>query len=80
MGAAVFAIGASLVVLVAVVAVLGLPLYCIVDAASRQSTDFEAADSNKTLWIVLPFVFGVLAAVVYLGVIRPKVKAAARNR
>jgi hypothetical protein len=35
MGAAVFAVGGTLVVLVAVVAVLGLPLYCIVDAASR---------------------------------------------
>lgn len=52
-----------------------LPLYCIIDAASRSSEVFERADSNKTLWIVLPFVFGILAAIVYLAAVRPKLKA-----
>lgn len=55
-----------------------LPLYCIIDAVSRSSQDFERADSNKTLWIVLPFVFGIFAAIVYLVAVQPKLRAAAR--
>ena len=51
-----------------------LPLFCVIDAASRNSQDFVRADSNKTLWIVLPLVFGFLAAIVYLVAIRPKLK------
>jgi hypothetical protein len=54
---------------------VGLPLYCIIDAARRSSQDFVLADSNKTLWVVQPFVFGFLAALVYLAVIRPKLTA-----
>ena len=54
---------------------VGLPLFCIIDAATRSSEDFVKADSNKTLWVVLPFVFGILAAMVYLAVIRPKLIA-----
>lgn len=64
----------------AVVLLVAMPLFCICDAASRSSTSFEAADSNKTLWIVLPFIFGLLAAVVYLGVVRPKLKAGTVNQ
>jgi hypothetical protein len=56
-------------------AVLVLPLYCVIDAATRSSQDFLRADSNKTLWIVLPLIFGILAAIVYLAAIRPKLKA-----
>jgi hypothetical protein len=58
-------------------ALIGLPLFCIIDAAQRSSLDFQRADSNKVLWIVLPLLFGVLAAIVYLVAVRPNVKAAA---
>ena len=61
----------SLVLVLALV-----PLFCIIDAATRASDDFRRADSNKTLWIVLLFVFHILAAIVYLAAIRPRVKAA----
>lgn len=74
------AIGAVIIVLLVIVALVMLPLFCIIDAATRQSTDFEAADSNKTLWIVLPFIFGLLAAIVYLVAIRPKVIAVGNHR
>jgi hypothetical protein len=58
-------------------ALIVLPLFCIIDAAQRSSLDFQRAGSNKVLWIILPFVFGVLAAIVYLVAVRPNVKAAA---
>jgi uncharacterized membrane protein HdeD (DUF308 family) len=61
-----------------IVALLALPLYTIIDAATKSSDAFRAADSNKTLWIVLPFFFGFLAAIVYLTAIRPKLKAASQ--
>ncbi len=61
------------------VALALLPLFCIVDAARRSSLDFERADSNKTLWIVLLFIFHFLAAIVYLTAIRPRVKTAGRT-
>ncbi len=67
-------LAAVLFVLVFIV-LLVLPLYCVIDAAKRSSVAFEKADSNKTLWIVLPLVFGILAGVVYLAAVRPKVKA-----
>ncbi|MHB1172427.1 MAG: hypothetical protein ACYCZY_08010 [Lacisediminihabitans sp.] len=66
---------ALLVFVIVAIAFFVLPLYCIIDAASHSSENFEKADSNKTLWIVLPFVFGILAAIVYLVAVRPKLKA-----
>ena len=66
---------APVVVLATVTVLFALPLSCIIDAASRSSADFVQTDSNKTLWIVLPFFFGILAAIVYLAAIRPKLKA-----
>ena len=56
-----------------VIVLLAMPLYCVIDAAMRSSRAFESADSNKTLWIVLPLVFGFIAAIVYLVAVRPKV-------
>jgi hypothetical protein len=64
-----------LLVLIMLLVEVGLPLFCIIDAATRSSEDFVKADSNKTLWVVLPFVFGILAAIVYLAVIRAKLIA-----
>jgi hypothetical protein len=64
-----------LLVLIMLFVAVGLPLFCIIDAATRSSEDFVKTDSNKTLWVVLPFVFGILAAIVYLAVIRPKLMA-----
>ncbi|MHB1209142.1 MAG: hypothetical protein ACYC1I_05485 [Acidimicrobiales bacterium] len=76
-GPAITIIALAMFVVVAF-AFFALPLYCIIDAESRSSEDFERADNNKTLWIVLPFVFGILAAIVYLVAVRPKLKLGAR--
>jgi hypothetical protein len=65
------------------VLVVGLvvPIWAIVDAASRPSGAFSAAGSSKTMWIVLIVVgwlvtglIGIILAVVYLASIRPRVR------
>jgi hypothetical protein len=70
-----------IVVMVAVVGLL-VPIWAIVDAASRPTSAFVAAGSSKTMWITLIVVFwlvtgivGFVLACVYLASIRPRVKA-----
>jgi len=64
------------------IASLVVPIWAIVDAASRPSGAFNAAGSSKALWITLIAVFSLLTGVlglilgcVYLGSIRPRVRA-----
>jgi hypothetical protein len=71
----------SIFVLIAL-ATLAVSIWAIVDAASRPSGAFAAAGSNKTMWIVLVAVgwvvtgvLGLILACVYLGSIRPRVRA-----
>jgi hypothetical protein len=61
---------------------LVVPIWAIVDAASRPSAAFTAAGSSKALWITLIAVFwlltgvvGLILACVYLASIRPRVRA-----
>jgi hypothetical protein len=69
---------------VAVIGIVGLvvPIWAIVDAASRPSGAFAAAGSSKGMWIALILVFwlltgliGLILACVYLAAIRPRVRA-----
>jgi hypothetical protein len=82
MNAAVFrpaiSVVALLVFAIVAIAFFVLPLYCIIDAASRSSEAFDRADSNKTLWIVLPFVFGIRAAIFYPVAVRTNLRAVSR--
>lgn len=62
---------------------LAVSIWAIVDAAQRPSGAFTAAGSSKAMWITLIVVFTVLTgfigfilACVYLGSIRPRVRAA----
>jgi Na+-driven multidrug efflux pump len=73
-----------LLVLIVAIAALAVPLWAIIDAASRPSGAFQAAGSSKGMWISLIAVFwlftgivGVILAIVYLASIRPSVRAAA---
>jgi len=70
--------------IVAIIGLLGfvIPIWAIVDAASRPSAAFSAAGSSKVMWISLIAVFwfitgivGLILAVVYLASIRPRVRA-----
>ncbi len=70
--------------IVFLVFVLGIvvPIWAIIDAASRPSGAFTAAGSSKALWITLIAVFwlltgvvGLILACVYLGSTRPRVRA-----
>ena len=58
-------------------------VWALIDAAIRPTMAFQAAGQNKVLWIILPivglFLFGFIGGIlglVYLGVIRPKVRSA----
>jgi hypothetical protein len=58
----------------------GIPIWAIVDAASRTTSSFKAAGSSKTLWITLIVVFmfvfapiAIIIALVYLLGVRQKV-------
>jgi hypothetical protein len=74
--------GPDLIVVVIVVFTLwGVPIWAIVDAASRTPASFTAAGSSKTLWITLMLVFmfffaplSIILAFVYLVSVRPKVR------
>jgi hypothetical protein len=64
------------------VATLAVTIWAIVDAASRPAGAFTAAGSNKTLWITIMVIgwlvtglIGLILACVYLGSIRPRVRA-----
>jgi Protein of unknown function (DUF2516) len=73
--------------IVAIIGLVGLvgfviPIWAIVDAASRPSGAFSAAGSSKAMWISLIVVFwlvtgivGLILAAVYLASIRPRVRA-----
>lgn len=70
-----------IVVLVLLCVFWVVPIWAIVDAASRTSTSFETAGSSKALWIGLIVVFmfffapvAIILALVYLLSIRPKVR------
>jgi hypothetical protein len=79
MSGEIFAVDGLLIVLVVT---LVLPIWAVVDAASRPSTAFKAAGSSKALWITLIVIFwfltgliGMILSVVYLVTIRRRVKA-----
>jgi hypothetical protein len=74
-----------LLVLFILVVGLMVPVWAIIDAASRPSGAFSAAGSSKAMWLVLIVVgwlvtglIGIILALVYLVSIRPRIRAAAR--
>ena len=70
-----------LIVVIVVFVFLGVPIWAVVDAASRSSSAFSAAGSSKALWITLILVFlfffepvSIILAFVYLVSVRPRVR------
>ncbi len=75
--------GVDAIMLLFGLAGLVIPLWAIIDAASRPSGAFMAAGSSKSLWIslilitwLLTLIIGFVLAVVYLASIRPRVRSA----
>jgi hypothetical protein len=75
--------GVDAIMLLFGLAGLVIPLWAIVDAASRPSGAFMAAGSSKSLWIslilitwLLTVIIGFVLAVAYLASIRPRVRSA----
>lgn len=72
--------GADLLILLLVLLVaIGVPIWAIVDAATRPAGAFSDTGSNKTTWIVLIVAFwlvglGFLVGGFYLLFTRPKVR------
>jgi hypothetical protein len=62
----------ALYFLVAIVA----PLSAIIGAATVPSQTFKDANSNKVLWVVLPFFLGFIAAVIFWSYIYPRLRRA----
>ena len=53
-----------------------LPIWGIVDAATKPDHVWAAAGQSKVLWIILQIVLGTLGAIIYFAAIRPKLVAA----
>src|SRR5690348_15953461 len=70
-------LGAGFAVFILIIIVIGvvstaLWVWGIIDAATRPDWVFERARSSKVMWIVLIAVLGVIAAVIYLLAVRPR--------
>lgn len=51
-----------------------LPIWGIMDAAFRSDSEWQAADQNKIVWILVQIFLNVVGALAYFLVIRPKLK------
>jgi hypothetical protein len=73
----------ELLILLGVLGLLIIPIWAIVDAATRPESQWAAAGQRKTLWLVLLTagsllpVIGLVLLVVYLASIRPQLKSVA---
>jgi uncharacterized membrane protein len=66
----------ELLIILIMLAFIVLPIWGIIDAATKPDHVWAAAGQNKILWIVLQFVLGTLGALIYFLAIRPKLQAA----
>ena len=64
---------------VLLVALLGvfLPIWGILDAATRPDNAWIAADQSKMVWVVVQLFLWTIGTIAYLIVVRPKLKARA---
>ncbi|HEV3363988.1 MAG TPA: hypothetical protein VG795_07585 [Acidimicrobiia bacterium] len=67
----------EILILLMMLALFVIPIWGIVDAATKPDAAWTAAGQSKVLWIVLQLVLGILGAIIYFVAIRPKLVAAA---
>lgn len=73
-------VGPDIGIVVFVLLIIGLWIWPLVDAISRPSWAFDAAGSNKTLWVFLIVFLGWIGSVAYLLAARSRVLAAQNGR
>ncbi len=56
-----------------------LPYFAILRAATLPATVFRDIGRNKTVWVVLPLVFGFLAAAYFYAFVYPQLKLASHS-
>jgi hypothetical protein len=68
-------LGAPEVIIIALVPMMALPAWGIVDAALRPDASWQAAGQSKIVWVIIQLFLWTLGSVVYFAAIRPKLKA-----
>jgi hypothetical protein len=66
----------ELIIIFVLLVFVVLPVWGIIDAATKPESVWAAAGQNKLVWVVVQIFLGVLGAAVYFLAIRPKLKAA----
>jgi hypothetical protein len=66
----------ELIILFMVLAFVVLPVWGIIDAATKPESVWAAAGQNKIVWVVVQIFLGALGAAVYFLAIRPQLKRA----
>jgi hypothetical protein len=62
----------------ALLVLVALPIWGIIDAAVLPDSDWEAASQNKVVWVLVMLFLSILGTIVYALAIRPQVRAAGR--
>jgi heme/copper-type cytochrome/quinol oxidase subunit 2 len=57
----------------------GLWIWALVDAVQRSDADWEQAGQNKLVWVLILIFLGVIGALVYLVVARPRLEEIRRG-
>jgi hypothetical protein len=66
----------GLIVVVIVLAMTAAWIYALVDVLRTNDSAFAAAGQNKIMWLVLIIFLGLIGAVLYLAIARPKLSTA----
>jgi predicted membrane channel-forming protein YqfA (hemolysin III family) len=67
-------------ILVALGATVVLPIWGLVDAATRPDAVWAASGQSKVVWLILQVLLWTLGALIYFIAIRPKLVAASAAR
>ena len=70
----------ELIIIVIMLAFAVIPIWGLIDAATRPAGVWNAAGQSKVLWIILQFVLGILGALIYFLAIRPRLQAIEEGR
>ena len=67
--------GPELVIILFVLALLLLPVWGVIDAATRPDRVWHAADQNKIVWVLVILFLPIAGSIAYFAVIRLRLKS-----